>query len=394
VTKDRWTVSCLLCKIKGTGAVIQCSHKRCARSVHPICVFTSSKNEFHRDENEKLIYCKQHAPNPFLKPESKKKGKDETLAGSNTRVLVSSSSGSGSSSNANTKKKSSTTAIQTHSSSSSFTQQRHATTTTATATTTAQKKDEKCMVSEPSVLLLPSEPQSQLTIEDVDMIISKLKAHISDRDLVRLLFSECLIHAYASGSYHANLSIAEKKEWTVEHLLRRNEMKILRTLHDYDLINLRLRTNENRPTLLYLAVECDVYECCEMLLDLGTDIDAYSADEGPLNSALHSAAKFGFLEILDLLLDRGANVNIVNHHDETPLIIACRQGHLDCVKSLLRFGANVFQKTKSEDDAFQIATRARNAEILRCVVTASEQQQLHAMQQKEQLSANKRSKNV
>lgn len=342
MSKGRWTVSCLLCKKKGTGAVIQCDYKKCARSVHPICMFMMP-NEFHLAPDERLIFCKEHTPSSDLKP--------ELSSSRNKKIGSSTPSAKGgksvSSSSVHDKKKSNSAGKQSASKPHSTDEKQH----------TASE--------------LLHEQHSTLTIDDVNITISKINLYITDKDLVRLLFSECLIHAFASGNYRESSSIAEKTDWAIEHLLKRNEITILRTLHEYNLIDLRAHVNTSRPTLLYLAVEYDQYECCEMLLDFGVDINAYSADEGPLNSALHSAAKFGFLNILNLLCVRGANINILNHHHETPLIIACRQGHIDCVQCLLQHNANVTQKTKSGNDVFQIATRGQNSEILKLIIAAS-----------------------
>jgi ankyrin repeat protein len=58
-------------------------------------------------------------------------------------------------------------------------------------------------------------------------------------------------------------------------------------------------------------------------------------------SALIAAAREGHLEIITLLLDRGANINLVVPGDENPLIQASAEGELEAVKLLVSRGANV-----------------------------------------------------
>lgn len=350
VVAGRWNLRCIICKEKGSGACIQCAHKQCCTAVHPICVFTRP-NEFHRnyETEENTVLCKKHSPKPGLIMEvvptqSRKSGS----------ILAGKAQKAGSSSSTNKSNTSGTARSQTSPRSSS------------------NRHSGKPKLAEPTSVpaLSPMESRSLLSNADADVIIDKLKAHIHDRELVRLLFNECLLNAFASGTYRENSPVSEKRDWAVEKLVQRNEASLLRALHYYDLINLRARV-KNKPTLLYLAVEGDLFECCEMLLDLGTNIDAYSHDKGPMDSALHCAAKFGFIDILNLLLERGARVDIPNHSDETPLVLATRAGSVEGVKSLLRYGALATIKTKAGDDAVIIAARERHMEILSLLVAAS-----------------------
>ncbi|KAH3673027.1 hypothetical protein WICMUC_003940 [Wickerhamomyces mucosus] len=60
------------------------------------------------------------------------------------------------------------------------------------------------------------------------------------------------------------------------------------------------------------------------------------------NSALHEAALKGFTDIVKLLLDNGAEVDLMSGPDDldTPLIDAAANGHVDTVKLLLKYGAD------------------------------------------------------
>uniref|UniRef100_A0A3Q2PWR2 Myotrophin n=1 Tax=Fundulus heteroclitus TaxID=8078 RepID=A0A3Q2PWR2_FUNHE len=50
---------------------------------------------------------------------------------------------------------------------------------------------------------------------------------------------------------------------------------------------------------------------------------------------LHYAADFGQGDVVAYLISKGANVNATDKHGITPLISACYEGHLPCVKMLL-----------------------------------------------------------
>jgi len=49
-------------------------------------------------------------------------------------------------------------------------------------------------------------------------------------------------------------------------------------------------------------------------------------------SPLHWAAKYGQFKIAELLIQRGARVNVVNKGDDTPLHLAAAHGHHDVVR--------------------------------------------------------------
>ena len=53
-------------------------------------------------------------------------------------------------------------------------------------------------------------------------------------------------------------------------------------------------------------------------------------------SVLHWACERGCLETVELLIKYNADVNMKDYYGNTPLMEACKQGHLDIVKILLQ----------------------------------------------------------
>ncbi|KAJ3300674.1 hypothetical protein HK104_008608 [Borealophlyctis nickersoniae] len=78
-----------------------------------------------------------------------------------------------------------------------------------------------------------------------------------------------------------------------------------------------------------------------------------------LTEALCSAASYGLLEVVDLLLDYGADVHA---RDEQALRYAASEGHLDVVRLLLEEGADVHA---CADAALQLAKSKRHGEVVR-----------------------------
>ena len=81
-----------------------------------------------------------------------------------------------------------------------------------------------------------------------------------------------------------------------------------------------------------------------VLLPGGDDPDYFpfpaSSEEKSIQHTECNAESF-FTEAIPLLLNAGADVNICNNHDDTPLIIACRYGGSTIQKMLIAAGADV-----------------------------------------------------
>jgi ankyrin repeat protein len=69
------------------------------------------------------------------------------------------------------------------------------------------------------------------------------------------------------------------------------------------------------------------------ILDTGV-IDVNGVDDGN-HTALYRACESNEVEIIKKLIARGANVNLCNNSNVSPLSIACRRGHIEVVRLLL-----------------------------------------------------------
>jgi len=58
-------------------------------------------------------------------------------------------------------------------------------------------------------------------------------------------------------------------------------------------------------------------------------------------SPLHVAAANGRIEVLSMLLDRSFNVDVLNRHKQTPLMLAVMHGKTGCVEKLIHAGASI-----------------------------------------------------
>lgn len=125
----------------------------------------------------------------------------------------------------------------------------------------------------------------------------------------------------------------------IEKIKEKLEKKDLGTYEEWEdsLFNINY-TFDDQSTLLHIAARNDLVNIAELLIKKGINVDAKDQDgHTPLHCATHSEHK----EIVELLLDKGANVDAAGQDGHTPLHYATLNGHEEIVELLLNKGANV-----------------------------------------------------
>ena len=102
-------------------------------------------------------------------------------------------------------------------------------------------------------------------------------------------------------------------------------------------------TNTLNADLRNAAKEGNTEEV-ELLLDRGANIEDKDIDG---HTPLLLAAKWGKTETVELLLDRGANIEAKGRYGKTPLLLAAEEGDAEKVERLLNRGANIEAKDDS-----------------------------------------------
>jgi len=93
--------------------------------------------------------------------------------------------------------------------------------------------------------------------------------------------------------------------------------------------------NEWQP-LLWAAKENHL-QVATKLIELGVDVNEQQPATGQLSaqlSALHVAAQKGNLEMVELLLQKGANVHLKDKHQNTALMLAEKKKHAEIIARL------------------------------------------------------------
>lgn len=71
-----------------------------------------------------------------------------------------------------------------------------------------------------------------------------------------------------------------------------------------------------------------------ILLQNGADFNQHDSSK---NYPIHYAAAYGFQECIELLVQAGADLNVVNSWNLSALCVAMQKNHFGCVKKLVSY---------------------------------------------------------
>mmetsp|Transcript_14861 Transcript_14861/g.22265 ORF Transcript_14861/g.22265 Transcript_14861/m.22265 type:complete len:1492 (-) Transcript_14861:44-4519(-) len=129
---------------------------------------------------------------------------------------------------------------------------------------------------------------------------------------------------------------------------------------------------EDAELYLKCAVEDGNAEAVEACLTQGASVNCQFKDDlyTPLHTACSSSASDGSLDVLNLLLQRGADGNACNKWRETPLLIAANNGHKAAVEALLKSGADPSMCSEAGWSALTFAAHKGYHEIVELLLLA------------------------
>lgn len=135
------------------------------------------------------------------------------------------------------------------------------------------------------------------------------------------------------------------------------------------LLKQRLNVNSRYPdgaTALHWAAHWGDLEMADLLIRAGADVNAID-DLGVMPLAL--ACQVGDAAMVQKLLTAGANPNVALRAGETPLMLAARSGKVDAVKALLARGANVnVKETTQGQTALMWAAAEKHTDVVRMLI--------------------------
>jgi ankyrin repeat protein len=103
---------------------------------------------------------------------------------------------------------------------------------------------------------------------------------------------------------------------------------------------------------------------------LASGISVNNADSIHQATALHAAAAVGHIRLIELLIDKGADLNALDRRGITPLIIACATGQISSAKALIKAGADISIKPALAPTALIVAIQTGNAQLVETLLLA------------------------
>ena len=114
---------------------------------------------------------------------------------------------------------------------------------------------------------------------------------------------------------------------------------------------------------LHEAVVVKDIDQIERLLQNSADINELGSRRYGYGSALHIAAREGYLTIARLLIEQGAEIDVLDRKDFTPLHNATWNGNLEMTKLLLDAGAEIEASTYDGDTPLTLAQNNDQAQV-------------------------------
>ncbi len=114
-------------------------------------------------------------------------------------------------------------------------------------------------------------------------------------------------------------------------------------------------------SLLGVVAEHNHLPLARLLIEQGADVNLVTLDG---SSALMKAACIGSLDIVELLLENAANPNLIHQFGETALDFASSNGHSAVVEVLLTYGAS-HDDLNGKQDAFRAACAENHLDTMK-----------------------------
>ena len=162
------------------------------------------------------------------------------------------------------------------------------------------------------------------------------------------------------GAKSALMFANDKKEQKIAEFLKDNGAK---EVFDKD---------EARNLGKKLGVKCHNGDGCDIdevkeLIDQGAEIDVVY-EGGPIFTSLIWASGNGYTDVVEYLIEKGANINQKMREDVTPLMWACVKKQIDIMELLIKKGADINVKDEGGDTPLMHASNYGYMNIVEMLV--------------------------
>ncbi len=193
-----------------------------------------------------------------------------------------------------------------------------------------------------------------------------------------------IILAFMLGIVPIQVALANSKADALADAALNGDLEQVKTLIEKEGVDINAKESEAGATALMWASGYKELEVVQYLINKGADINA-KIDNG--RTALMWASMKGHLEVVKALVEgksgllsmfsKGADINAKTNYGETALILASMKGHLEVVKYLINKGADINAKMKFEEDgekfdgttALMVATGEGHLEVVKYIIS-------------------------
>ena len=103
--------------------------------------------------------------------------------------------------------------------------------------------------------------------------------------------------------------------------------------------------------------------CMRILINHGANVNA--RHDNNQRTALHFAAENNNIDGINLLLDNGAEIDLVNNNNATPLMFTCYNNDINTTRDLLERGANLTISNERGDTCLHYAIQNLDIEMIK-----------------------------
>jgi ankyrin repeat protein len=207
-------------------------------------------------------------------------------------------------------------------------------------------------------LLISSETRQLPSATTRDVLLSKGDQALSQKDRSLSIERGSVSSINPLSKYQVDPQLPPAEPDIFTSLLSANRAHDLSRPARYDVSE---SDGGSDKTALHHAAQNGRVEVLNSLLDKGADVLAVDSNG---KTALHYAAQNGHVKVLNSLLDNGADIHAVDSNGKTALHYAAQDGHVKVLNSLLDKGADIHAVDSNRKSALHHAAQNGYVEVL------------------------------